>query len=228
MSTGLILSLLATRPSRVVRPRDIREAGSNPAAELARLHDRGLVRRLVHGYYAAVPPEWMGVPSWRPAIEAVALGIAVADYGPDEVALMGPSAARLHGAWPRAIALGVVAAPHQRPRLSTPFGQVLFHKRSVADLDVERVDTALAGGYLTTVEQTILDLPRWSNWGVTPEAIEDAIRAMSGRADWEVLTRLAAQQRRRPALEHARALISRTPSPPEVGRALEAIRTGPC
>ncbi|MFH1329526.1 MAG: type IV toxin-antitoxin system AbiEi family antitoxin domain-containing protein [Actinomycetota bacterium] len=209
MSTAHLLSLLASRPSRVARPRDLQEAYANPAAELARLHDRGLVCRLAHGYYASVPPEWIGNAAWRPTIEAVALGIAVADYGGEAVALMGPSAARIHGALSRAIALGVVAVPKQRPRLVTRFGEIVFHKRRVESLDLERVDTPLAAGYLTTVEQTILDLTRWSGWAMAPGTIDEAIRAMAGRADWQIVSTLADRQRRRAALGRARRLASR-------------------
>ncbi|HUT76897.1 MAG TPA: hypothetical protein VM285_04380 [Polyangia bacterium] len=211
MSTAHIMSLLATRPSRVVRPRDLKETYVNPAAELARLEERGLVRHLAHGYYAVVPSEWIGSPSWRPSIEAVALGLGAVDYGADRVALMGPSAARLHGALPRAVALGVVAVPKQRPRLVTRFGDIVFHKRRVDLLDLERVDIQLVAGYLTTVEQTILDLTRWSCWGMTSDTIDEAIRAMSRRADWQIVRELAVRQRRPAAYERAESLAGRVP-----------------
>ena len=54
----------------------------------------------------------------RARLEAVAYGICAADYGADAVVLMGLSAARLHGAVPRALAVAVVAVGKNRPNLT--------------------------------------------------------------------------------------------------------------
>lgn len=199
-----IPSVLVSRPVRVVKPRDLREMYVNPSSELARLENQGAVQRIARGYYTLVPAESVGDPGWRPTIEALALGVAVADYGVDRVALMGPSAARLHGALPRAVALGSVAIPKQRPSLATCWGRIGFHTRDVARLDLEHVDTDLAAGYQTTVEQTILDLARWADaWDVSRDMIAEAIEALAGRADWLLTRDLALKQGERAAYVRA-------------------------
>jgi hypothetical protein len=58
------------------------------------------------------------IPPAVPDLKGVALGIGQADYGVDSVALMGVSAARMHGAIPR-LAVAVLAVPKQRPPLRT-------------------------------------------------------------------------------------------------------------
>lgn len=204
MPTPQIPSVLVSRPIRVVRPRDLKGLYVNPSSELARLEEQGAVRRVARGYYALVPAESMGQREWRPSIEALALGVAVADYGADRVALMGPSAARLHGALPRALALGSVAIPKQRPPLKTRWGRIGFHTRDVSRLDLERVDTDLAAGYQTTVEQTILDLARWADtWDVSIEMIVEAIAVLAGRANWSLTRDLALKQGERAAYVRA-------------------------
>ncbi len=204
MPTPQIPSVLVSRPIRVVRPRDLGDLYVNPSSELARLANQGAVRRIARGYYALVPAESVGDPGWRPTIEALALGVAVADYGADRVALMGPSAARLHGALPRAVALGSAAVPKQRPPLATRWGRIGFHTRDVARLDLEHVVTALASGYQTTVEQTILELARWADaWDVTTGMISEAIETLAGRADWSLIRELALEQGERAAYVRA-------------------------
>src|SRR5215471_5263110 len=131
--------LLARKGIRVLRPRDAGDVYEHPRAEFARLTRRGALRRLATGYYALVPQERIEDGRWIPGIEAVALGIGQADYGTSSVALMGISAARRHGAIPRAISLGVVAVPKQRLVLRTEIGPVIFVKRDVDRLDLERV-----------------------------------------------------------------------------------------
>ncbi|HWB67302.1 MAG TPA: hypothetical protein VG708_10810, partial [Mycobacteriales bacterium] len=104
---------LARAPLRVVRPRDAQHVYAHPRAEFARLTARGALHRLAPGYYAVVPQEYVG-DEWSPTLEAAAAGIAAAHVGADHVVLMGLSAARLHGALPRALAVAVVAVPLQR------------------------------------------------------------------------------------------------------------------
>jgi hypothetical protein len=198
-----------------VRPRDLGDLYVNPSSELARLENHGAVRRIARGYYALVPADSLGDTRWRPTVEALALGVAVADYGPNRVALMGPSAARLLGALPRAIALGSVAVPKQRPALATRWGRVIFHTRDVARLDLERVDTDLAAGYQTTVEQTILDLARWADaWEISGDMIATAIEALATRADWSLTRDLAVAQGLRAA--YVRAAWVSYPTVPDV------------
>src|SRR5688500_7561302 len=89
---------LYARDSLVVRPRDLALRWANPAKELGRLARSGTVRPLTHGYWLVPPADRLTLPGWRPEVEALALAVAVADYGPDATALMGVSAARVLGA----------------------------------------------------------------------------------------------------------------------------------
>jgi hypothetical protein len=168
------------------------------------------LRRLASGYYAVVPQRRIGDARWRPDLHAAALGIAVADYGVDAVALMGTSAARHHGALPRAVAVAVVAGPRQRPALRLDVGEVVFVQRRFDQLDTERIDTELVSGWVTTIEQTLLDLAdRPTLGGMTPHSSDEAVRALAVRADWDRVAELAHRQRKPRALRTARALTGR-------------------
>lgn len=194
---------LATADPRVVRPVQLRDEYANPAKELARLTEAGALLHLAHGYYAIIPEPYRGT-RWRPAIEAVALGIAQVDHGPDDVALMGPSAARLIGALPRALGIAVAATAKQRPALHTSVGPIRFVTRDVRRLDVQRAETELATGWVTTAEQTVLDLADRPELGGLPRTdVADAIRTLGHRIDWHRLTVLAEEQRKRPAAVRA-------------------------
>jgi hypothetical protein len=196
---------LARRANRVVRPRDASEVFANPRKELARLARTGVARRLCTGYYVMVPQHRLGDTSWQPELHGAALGIAVADYGVDAVALMGLSAARLHGAIPRALAVTVVAVPKQRPALRIGDGRVLFVERDVTRLDTERVDTEVTAGWVTTVEQTALDLAARPTVGGLPERdVAEAVGELVRRADGTLLTRLSHEQHRPAALRRLR------------------------
>jgi predicted transcriptional regulator of viral defense system len=190
---------------RVLRPRDLGDVYSNPAAELARLASRGVLLRLAHGYYALPPLEWMGNRDWRPAIEAVALGVAQADHGRDATTLAGITAARLLEVVPRALSVGVVAVPVRRRPLPTAAGTVHFWSRPTSALDLQAVRTELASGWTTTTCQTLLDLadhPRRAN--VSPATASEAIWALATRCDWSRLRTLAQKQGRMPAYRRAR------------------------
>lgn len=220
MATHSAPSQLIRRGNRILRPRDAASLYPNPRPEVARLVGRGALRRLAHGYYVAPPDDQLGDPDWRPAIEAVALGIAQADYGRDGAALMGPSAARVQGAIPRALATGLVAIPVQRPLLATAHGRVRFVKRDLARLDTVRVVTELAQGWATSAEQTILDLAdRPLLGGITIDTASEAIGALALRADWSLVVALAGRQRKPAALARARWLGSAA-----AGRALPGKR----
>jgi predicted transcriptional regulator of viral defense system len=187
---------LYDRETLVVRPRDLATKWANPTRELARLARSGLVRRAGHGYWLVPPADRVTDKSWRPDLEALALAVAVADYGPDRVALMGVSAARHHGAIPRAVATAVVAVPNQRPVLRTPYGPVAFSERDTDRLDVEPARTTLTTGMATTVEQTLLDLAdRPELGGVATAEVAQALAALAVRADWEHVLSLARAQR---------------------------------
>lgn len=197
---------LARRSPSVFRPRDLSAIYVHPRGEISRLVRRGVVRRLATGYYTMVPQHRWGDATWFPAPHATALGIGQADYGTADVALMSVSAARVHGAIPRAVASAVVAVPKQRPALTGGGARLVFVRRDISRLDVERTTTELGDGWVTTVEQTMLDLAaRPELGGLTRADIEEAIRALTARADWSLLRTLAEQQHRPAALETVRA-----------------------
>lgn len=192
---------LLRRPLRVLRPRDGAAHYAHPRPEFARLARAGALHRLATGYYAVTPDDQAG-QEWRPELEAAALGIAAADEGIDTVALMGLSAARVHGAIPRAIGVAVIAARRHRPtlRLTDRDATVLFIRRDVGALDLQRHTTELGHGWVTTVEQTVLDLAARPNLGNLPDEAHAALEALLPRADRDLLGQLAVAQRRRATL----------------------------
>lgn len=203
---------LARRRNSVFRPRDLADIYAHPRAEVARLAKAGAVRRIATGYYALVPQHRLGDHAWSPDLAAAALGIGQADYGVDPVALMGLSAARIHGAIPRALATAVVAVPKQRPILHTDRGKIVFVTREVAALDVERTRTELVEGWLTTIEQTMLDLAhRPTLGGIAQQDAYEAIRALAGRADWSLTKQLAANSHQPAALRVALEVTGQVP-----------------
>jgi predicted transcriptional regulator of viral defense system len=197
---------LARRTLAVVRPADADGIYAQPWAEFRRLVRRGLLHRLANGYYAIVPRDRVGDDAWRPSLEAAAVGIGAAAFGPDRTMLMGLSAARIHGAIPRAIGVAVVAVPRQRlpVELLDRDAQVIFVRRDPAALDAERVPTDLGPALVTGVEQTVLDLAYRPGLGELRQEVWSAIRALLPRCDDERLEELAGQQRRRAALRRAR------------------------
>jgi hypothetical protein len=199
--SGQVPPSLQRRPFRVLRPQDAGEVYAHPRAEVARLARLGGLHRLATGYYAITPADRIDVP-WYPELEAAALGIAAADYGVRPVALMGLSAARRHGAIPRALGVAVVAVPKQRPvlRLSDRDGSVVFVRRDAERLDLQRTDTELGSGWVTGIEQTLLDLAARPDQGGLPDAAAEAVAALRPSADRTLLTDLATAQRRRPTL----------------------------
>lgn len=198
---------LAQLSNAVIRPRDIAHVYANPRADLRRLTRAKLLLRLATGYYTRVPRHRSGDETWRPDIHAAALGIAQADYGIDGAALIHVSAARRLGAIPREIAWGVVAVPKQRPDLDVLGGRILFVKRDVASLDVQRTETELGAGWMTSAEQTLLDLATPRGRRVTDQAmIDEALRTLASTVDWDVVDQLAAEQRKRAGAARARAL----------------------
>jgi predicted transcriptional regulator of viral defense system len=213
--SGRVPPQLLRRPVRVLRPQDAEGVYAHPRPEFARLARGGALHRLATGYYAVVPDDQVD-RAWLPDIEAAALGIAAADQGVEAVALMGISAARVHGAIPRALGVAVVAAAGHRPslRLADREATVLFVRRTVASLNLERTVAELGAGWVTTVEQTLLDLAARPDLGGLPEEAETAIHALLPRADRTLLTELAAAQRRRATLDRVLARqVSRDAAP---------------
>lgn len=191
---------------RVLRPVDAERVYRNPRAEFARLERAGALHRLATGLFAAVPDDRVG-GHWWPSIEAVALGVAGAGGHTADSALMGISAARIHAAIPRALNVGVVAVERHRRalQLTDRKATVYFVRRDVARLDVQRHRTELGQGWVTTLEQTLLDLIARPDLGDAPDAAQEAIAALIPRANMALLHDLAAQQRRRRALDDALA-----------------------
>jgi predicted transcriptional regulator of viral defense system len=190
------MTQLARTGNRVLRPRDFHDTYTNPWEEFARLTRTGVLAKLAHGYYLLVPEAQRG-GYWAPDLEGVVLGIAVADYGRDPVALMGPAAARRLGVLPRALATATVVTPRQRPLLATTVGRAQFVKRAVERLDVQRATTDITTGWVTTPEQTVLDLAdRPQLGGITPDTAAEAIKTLAERCDQQLVARLARAQRK--------------------------------
>jgi predicted transcriptional regulator of viral defense system len=204
--------------SLVVRPRDLADRWARPKEALRRLGASGILRPVAHGYWLVPPAERLTDPAWRPEPEAIALALAAADYGVDKVALMGVSAARHHGALPRAVSVAVVAVPRQRPPLDTAFGRVVFVFRDVDRLALEPAETPLVTAMVTDVEQTLLDLADRPGLGaVDPRQVGEAIGGLAVRADWDAVLKLARRQRLHAAYVRARwvaARVRREPPPP--------------
>lgn len=196
---------LAASPLRTLRPRDAEGVYAQPRGEMRRLERRGVLHRLAHGYYVVVPQDQTGT-GWMPTLEAAAAGIATADFGPANAILMGVSAARLHGAIPRAIGTAVVAVPAQRAaiELADRAATVRFVRRDTARLDAERMSTELGPTLATTPEQTILDLARRPDLGGAEDQVRDAVRILIARTDDNQLEQLAMAQRARASLRRAR------------------------
>lgn len=193
---------LLRRPLRVLRPRDAADIYAHPRPEIARLARAGALHRLATGYYAAVPDNQQG-HYWLPELEAAALGIAAADEGIATVALMGLSAARVHGAIPRALAVAVVATTRHRStlHLSDREASVVFVRRNTSALDMQQHVNDLGHGWVTTPEQTILDLAARPELGGLPTESRAAMQALLPRTDHELLHELATAQRRRATLQ---------------------------
>lgn len=196
---------LARTPSGVLRPADAHGVYAHPSPEFRRLTHRGVLHKLATAYYAVVPPPARG-ERWRPSLESAAYGIAAADYGADAVALMGLSAARLHGALPRALTVAIVAVPKQRPvlHLADRNAQLVFVRRDTQRLDAERVRTDLGTALVTAVEQTVLDLAHRPTLGGVPNEAMAAVAALWQRCSPKALEKIAREQRLRTALTRAR------------------------
>lgn len=204
--TAAVPASLAAHPLGTFRPVQAKHTYAHPAAEVARLHERGLLHRLSDGYYVVVPQAMQG-RTWMPGLEAAAAGIASAIYGPDDIVVMGVSAARLHGAIPRALATATVAVPsqHRGITLSDRAAVVQFVKRATSHIDAERYETELGPTLVTTPEQTILDLAHRPKLGGAEIDVPIAIATLFERSAEDRLQTLAIEQRRVASLKRARA-----------------------
>lgn len=209
---------LAALDPLVVRPRDLRDRYVHPAKEVRRLTQAGVLLQLAHGHYAVIPERFRG-SGWLPSMESVALGIAQRSRGRADTALMSVSAARVLGAVPRAVGHAVVATSKQRANVSTVLGEVVFVTRNLEMLDLQRADTELALGWVTTPEQTVLDLadrPRLT--GLGRDDLAETIRWLARDADWPLVGQLADTQRKAPAALRGAYVAGVTPPLPPTHR----------
>lgn len=148
-------------PMQTLRPQDLEGFYANPRKSLADLERRGVVHKIAHGYYCLVPAG-RKAQVWLPELESAAAAVATAIWGDGIPVLMGLSAARVHGALPRAHAAAVTATPsiHGAIRMTDRAATIRFATRDVDALDAVRVGTELGRTLVTTPAQTALDLAR--------------------------------------------------------------------
>src|SRR5690625_3063855 len=140
--------------------------------------------RLAYGYYGLVPLA-QNPRMWMPDLETAAAGVATAVWGDAVPILMGLSAARIHGALPRALGEAMVAVPsiHGPISLTDRNATIRFITRNVEALDAIRVGTELGPALATTPAQTALDLARDPRLLEKPEDI--AVRSEERRVGKE-------------------------------------------
>lgn len=200
-----VARLAARAPLRTVRTADLARAYAHPRKEVRQFERLGILHRLAHGIYCAVPPE-ADPSTWRPTLEAATAAVATAIFGHRVPVLAGLTAARVHRALPRAIGTGYVAVPtYRRPaRLADRDADVRFVERDVAALDAVLVQTDLGPTLATTAEQTVLDLARSDPRGQDVDA-QEAIATLWPQCDSAVLEEIAGRQRMRATLERVAA-----------------------
>lgn len=169
-----VRAVVARAPLRTIRPRDLRGIYAAPRRAVERLSDQNVLRRIAPGFYTLVPLD-ADPDTWCPAPEVAAVAVAAAAFGVQDVAIMGLSAARIHGALPRAMGRAWVAVPAQRrPTALADGASARFMCRDVETLDVEPTATELGKALVTTPAQTALDVAR------DPRALEDSdVRSMA-------------------------------------------------
>lgn len=200
-----IARLAARAPLRTIRVADLAEVYAHPKKEIREFQRAGVLHRLAHGIYCAVPPE-ADPGSWRPTLEAATAAIATAIFGDRVPVLAGLTAARVHRALPRAIGAGHVAVPtYRRPAaLADRDARVHFAERDVTVLDAVLVQTDLGQALATTPEQTVLDLARSDPRGDDVDA-RQATDALWPQCDPAVLEEIAGRQRMRATLRRVMA-----------------------
>ncbi len=192
-------------PLRTIRTAELAFAYAHPRQEAREFERLGLLHRLAHGIYCAVPPE-SDPMTWRPTLEAASAAVATALYGDRVPVLTGLTAARMHRALPRAIGVGYVAVPTRRRalRLADREGEIRFVMRAVSELDAVAMATELGQTLVTTAEQTVLDLARADAREEDLDA-QQAINALWPQCDPAVLEEIAGRQRMRATLRRVAA-----------------------
>lgn len=195
---------LARRQFLVARPHSF--SVSRAETECQRLAELGSLLHLSKGFYALVPePRREPGTKWVPSIEGTALGMAAAVHGLDCVALVGPSAARAHGCYPRALGTGFATSPSWLRERTTAAGQVRFVTRRFEKMDTVAIETDLGTGWATSPEQTALDLCRnRPDWKISEAARNEMIGLLTTRIDWELIDEIAQQTRGIKTLERLR------------------------
>jgi hypothetical protein len=203
MREGVPRELTALGP-RVLRPRDLEHVWALPHKELARLEVKGICRQVAHGYWLLAPLDAWGDERWRPTVEGLGASLAAADYGQENVALIKLAAARMLGALPRARGEVDVAVPIRRHTTETNFGTVVFAQRKIQDLDVQLMTTDLGKAWVTTREQTLLDLAREAEAENKRGDVWRTLKTLAADADWNLVEDLAGRQRGGAALKRLR------------------------
>jgi len=200
-----VARLAARAPLRTIRVADLAHVYAHPRKEIREFQRRGVLHRLTHGIYCAVPPD-ADPAIWRPTLEAATAAVATAHFGDRVPVLTGLTAARVHRALPRAIGAGYVAVPvYRRPAvLADRNARVHFAERDVAALDAVLVPTDLGSALATTPEQTVLDLARSDPRSEDLDA-QEAIGALWPTCDRAILDEIAQRQRMRATLRRVAA-----------------------
>lgn len=190
------LRVIGRAPMKTVRAKALKGVYAHPNKGLLDLVRRGAVHKLAYGYYCLVPPE-ENPQTWMPALEAAAAGVATAIWGEGVPVLMGESAARVHGALPRALGEAVVAVPakQDRIRMTDREATIRFVIRDVYSLDAIRVETELGRTLATSAAQTALDLARDPQILHKPDLVA-TVKALLARAPADEIVEIAASQGR--------------------------------
>lgn len=190
----------SSRPTR--GPVDAGDVYSNPRAEFARLERRSSSTgsRPVRGGSGRRHRTLLA-----PTPRSNRLGHRTDRRPHQPCSTHGNQRARIHAAVPRAVGVAVVAVEHHRRtlKLTDRNAEIHFVRRDLSPLDLQRHRTELGQGWVTTIEQTLLDLIARPSLGGVPEATQEGIESLIRRADVDLLRQLAVAQRRRRALAAA-------------------------
>ncbi|WP_353848677.1 type IV toxin-antitoxin system AbiEi family antitoxin domain-containing protein [Cellulomonas sp.] len=122
---GEIARRAARAPLRTIRTADLVDTYAYPRPEIRELERRGLVHRLAHGIYCAIPPE-SDPMTWRPTLEAATAAVATALYGDRVPVLTGLTAARMHRALPARSASAMSPSPPDGAPFDLPIATARF------------------------------------------------------------------------------------------------------
>lgn len=195
-------------PTLMVTVQSASAVYAHPAGEVKRLEATGALLKVARGYYIAVPIHKRN-GHWLPSMEAIAAGMSVSIYGPDDGAIWGLSAARIHGCLPRAISTGYACGPrqHRKIDLVARDGDVQFMKRDTERLDLELFNSEIGPALVTSVAQTILDLGR-REFNAESSTRTEVVRNLMSQVDTSELINLAARSRGQTALKRALRLVN--------------------